>query len=139
MLLLPLFAILTPRCLNMYVHITLHQIMCPPNASATYLLSITLHSCLQKSRFFSKGVKIKPSTSCNLEKKRDSSQFGDKSVWKEFCQHFINKHDPNALINWYSQYTAPPLYHCSIQHDFKYHTVKSWIPNYFQTREGTTP
>ena len=30
-----------------------------------------------------------------------------------------------------SLYTAPPLCHGSIQHDFGYNTVKIWIPNFF--------
>lgn len=34
--------------------------------SLPYLLSITLQSCLQNCRFFSKGVKISPSSSSSL-------------------------------------------------------------------------
>lgn len=41
----------------------------PVNGGNIYLLSITLHSCLQNSRFFSKGVRINFCSSSNLKQK----------------------------------------------------------------------
>ena len=40
--------------------------------------------------------------------------------------HFLNLHSFQAISH---QYTAPSIYHDSIQHDFGYNTFFSWTPN----------